>query len=153
MPDEEKNLVQLKSLTGLNITPKIALEDIQDTAEIKEKPASSDYISIIDSEDEGKMKKLPLSALKVSGGAGVDEIIVGPEFPEDYVLQIDPTGDGLDFDATPTEGSNNLVTSGVIYDIIEELKNKITYGTEDLEDGVSSLPTGHLYVVYEENYD
>lgn len=28
--------------------------------------------------------------------------------------------------------------------------NKITSGTNDLEDGVSALPTGTLYLIYEE---
>lgn len=48
----------------------------------------------------------------------------------------------------PTKTSELNNDSGFITNI--ELNNKITYGTTTLEDGISELATGTLYVVYEE---
>jgi hypothetical protein len=47
------------------------LKNIVDAAEIKEIPVSGDMIPIIDSEDQGQMKKAPLEAIQQAGG-GVD---------------------------------------------------------------------------------
>lgn len=45
------------------------LKNIVDEAEIKEIPVSGDMIPIIDSEDQGQMKKVPLEAMQQAGGS------------------------------------------------------------------------------------
>ena len=55
-------------------------------------------------------------------------------------------GEAKGIDDIPTEGSTNVVTSGGIKEYVDA---KITYGTEDLVAGVSELPTGTIYLVYE----
>mgnify|MGYP001027647073 FL=1 len=45
------------------------LKNIVDEAEIKEIPVSGDMIPIIDSEDQGQMKKVPLEAIQQAGGS------------------------------------------------------------------------------------
>lgn len=46
-----------------------------------------------------------------------------------------------------TETSSNGVKSSGVYRAINQ---KIQYGKEDLENGVTPLPTGTVYFVYEE---
>ena len=46
-----------------------------------------------------------------------------------------------------TETSSNAVKSSGVYRAINQ---KILYGKEDLEDGVSELATGSVYLVHEE---
>ncbi len=43
--------------------PITRLGNVEDTADVKETPTDGDYIPIIDSADEGQMKKVPVSAI------------------------------------------------------------------------------------------
>lgn len=43
--------------------PITRLANVEDTADIKEAPAAGDYVPIVDSADDGQMKKAPLSAI------------------------------------------------------------------------------------------
>lgn len=49
--------------------PITRLGNIEDTAEIKETPEDGDYIPVIDSQDQGQMKKAPWAAMR--GGMGL----------------------------------------------------------------------------------
>ena len=111
---------------------------IDDKTEIKESPVDEDYIPIIDSEDSGEIKKVSLKTItgRISGTGsyGIEEIIIGEDFPDGYKMQINPDGDGLDFDEKPTKDSANLLNSGVIYDTVNSIKD--TYkNTIHLSDG------------------
>ena len=49
--------------------PITRLGNIEDTAEVKETPEDGDYIPVIDSQDQGQMKKAPWAAMR--GGMGL----------------------------------------------------------------------------------
>ena len=58
----------------------------------------------------------------------------------------------VNVDDTPTEGSENVVTSGGVKEYVDtqlETKATVTYGTTDLTPGTSSLATGTIYLCHE----
>ena len=63
-----------------------------------------------------------------------------------YCIKYTVSMEGLEVDATPTEGSLNAVSSGGTKAYVD---SKITYGTEDLIAGTSELATGVVYFCYE----
>ena len=63
-----------------------------------------------------------------------------------YCIKYTVSMEGLEVDATPTEGSLNAVSSGGTKAYID---SKIAYGTEDLTAGTSELATGVVYFCYE----
>lgn len=63
-----------------------------------------------------------------------------------YCIKYTVSMEGLEVDATPTEGSLNAVSSGGVKDYVD---GKLSYGAEDLEAGTSELATGKVYFVYE----
>lgn len=51
------------------VMPVTALRNILDNADIKESAAGEDYIPIIDSSDDGRMKKIPFSLIGSTAGS------------------------------------------------------------------------------------
>lgn len=63
-----------------------------------------------------------------------------------YCIKYTVSSEEIEIEATPTEGSNKVVTSGGVKEYVDD---KITYGTQDLTAGTSGLATGTIYLCYE----
>ena len=73
--------------------PLTRLGNIEDDAEIKEKPAAGDYIPIMDMEDGGQMKKFPYTSLESSGSTAPHYIektvtLTGSKGTSDYLTMV-----------------------------------------------------------------
>ncbi|MBD5112698.1 MAG: hypothetical protein HDT42_09260 [Ruminococcaceae bacterium] len=57
--------------------PITRLGNIEDTAKIKEKPVKGDYLAIVDSEDNGEMKKVKVGDISLPANGGNADTVDG----------------------------------------------------------------------------
>lgn len=142
--------------------PITALKNIEDTAEVKEKPDAGDYIPVIDTSDNGQMKKVLFSTvggLAAEVQADLDMHAQNGNNPHGVTAEqagAVPTtrtvnGKALTSDISLSAADVDAYSKAEMDTAIDNLANQrnYSYGTEDMTAGESVLETGKLYFVYE----
>lgn len=109
--------------------PVTALKNIEDTAEIKEKPTADDYIPVIDSADGGQMKKTPFSFMDVLGKKSKNLLrtTAESETKRGVTFTVNPDG-SVTANGTAEEDITFYITTEILNGFLEKDGNYILSG-------------------------
>ena len=128
--------------------PITRLGNIEDTAKIKEKPVKGDYLAIVDSEDNGEMKKVPWSEIENSVGNASS---LGGKTADDFApaVHTHTAADITDFpESLPANGGNADTVGGTSVVTTSALGlHKMASGTAAANS--TNCPPGCWYGQYE----
>lgn len=136
MPTIERDIVMQSKDENGNPTidlPITRLGNVEDSAEIKKKPSEGDYLPIIDSEDNGQMKKVKVGDISLPANGGNASTVNG------HTVEADVPADAKFTDTT--YGNASTSAAGLVSTSAQTFAGNKTFNGQLIPNGASACGT------------